>query len=190
MSGSPDVWASFTHDPRRPEHAGLRAADVDREVVHQLLTEAYADGRLDRDEFDARTTEVAGARTLGELLPLMEGLVPTSVVPAMAAHAGLLAPGEIEQAAVAKWRSERRSAVGGFVSASVICWVIWAVVMLGGFPWPIFVMLGTGMNAINTHSRRDEIVAKERRRLEKKQRRALEQRDAPTDDEDEENPDQ
>ena len=173
--GGAGVWASFTHDPRLPEHVGLRAADVDREVVHHVLTEAYADGRLDRDEFDTRSSGVVAARTLGELPPLLDGLVPTASVPAVRQGA-LLAPAGIEQAAVQKWRDERRSAVGGFVTASVICWVIWTTVMFGGFPWPIFVMLGTGMNALNTLTHRDEIVARERKRLEKKQRKALEPR--------------
>lgn len=178
--GGAGVWASFTHDPRLAEHAALRAADVDREVVHQVLTEAYADGRLDRDEFDTRSSCVVAARTLGELPPLLDGLVPTSAAPAVRQGATLATAG-IEQAAVQKWKDDRRSAVGGFVTASVICWVIWATVMFGGFPWPLFVMLGTGMNAVNTISHREAIVARERKRLEKKQRKALEPR-PPEDD--------
>jgi uncharacterized membrane protein len=167
-----DPWSSFTRDPRRPEFAELRASDADRDVVHQLLTEAYADGRLDRDEFDTRTTGVTGARTLGDLPGLLEGLVPT--VPVPAGTASLVSPDQLEERAVAKWRAERRSAIGGFVTASVICWVIWSVVMFGGFPWPLFVMLGTGINAVQTHLNRDQIVGKERHKLEKRQRRALE----------------
>lgn len=173
MTGTPELWARFTHDPRDPGHASLRAADVDRDVVHQVLAEAYADGRLDREELDARTTEVAGARTLGDLVPPLEGLVPVAAFPAIR-PGGAVPDAGIEQQADQKWRDERRSAVGGFVTASLICWVIWATVMFGGFPWPLFVMLGTGLNALNTHSQRASIVARERKRLERKQRKELE----------------
>lgn len=43
-----DAWGCFTRDPRRLEHASLRASDADREVVHRVLAESYADGRLDQ----------------------------------------------------------------------------------------------------------------------------------------------
>ena len=168
-----EVWSSFTRDPRHSQNASLRASDADRDVVRQVLTEAYADGRLDRDEFDARSSAVGEARTLGDLPPLLEGLVPTSAAPATTSGSALMTASQIEEHAVEKWRGERRSAAVGFVVASVICWTIWAVVMFGGFPWPIFVMLGTGINAVKTASSRDEIVARERRRLERKQRKAL-----------------
>ena len=184
MTGPADPWSSFTHDPRRPEHSSLRASDADREVVHQVLAEAYADGRLDREEFDARSTDVGTAKTLGDLPPLLEGLVPTVSLPVTPSGAELLSPVDLHDRAVARWRSERRSAVGGFVTASLICWVIWAVVMFGGFPWPVFVMLGTGVNALQTHFNRDEIVAKERHKLEKRQRRELD-RPPPRTEEDE-----
>jgi hypothetical protein len=69
MTSAADVWASFSHDPRVSANAVLRATDRDRDVVHQVLAEAYADGRLDRDEFDTRSAQTAAARTLGELPP-------------------------------------------------------------------------------------------------------------------------
>ena len=109
MSGAGDV-SSLTRDPRRPEHAALRASDADREVV------------------------------------------------------------------------PRREALWGFLAASLICWTIWLVGAWGpngldpGFPWPLFVMLGTGLNVGRVQFRRDDEIASERRRLEKKQRKQLEQR--------------
>ncbi len=178
-----EVWSSFTHDPRHSENASLRASDTDRDVVHQVLTEAYADGRLDREEFDARSAEVGSARTLGDLPVLLEGLVPvTPPMPYAGSADGLLTPVQIEERAVAKWREERRSAVLGFVVASVICWTIWAAVMFGGFPWPVFVMLGTGINAVKVATARAEVVSRERRRLEKRQRKALGQPWRPDDE--------
>jgi hypothetical protein len=180
-----EVWSSFTHDPRHSEHAALRASDADRDVVREVLVEAYADGRLDREEFDARSAAVASARTLGDLPGLMEGLVAsgsTALTPFGAGAPGTLSPAQIEERAVVKWREERRSAVLGFVFASVITWTIWAAVMFGGFPWPLFVMLGTGINAVKTATSRTEMVARERRRLEKRQRKALGQPWQPDED--------
>lgn len=181
MTGRPEVWASFSHDPRRAENASLRAADVDREVVHQALVEAYADGRLDRDEFDTRTSGTTAARTLGELPTLLDGLVPIAGTPALRDPSSLLSPADIEARAVQKWKEARRSAIGGFLTASIICWVIWSAVMFGGFPWPVFVMLGTGMNVVSTLSHRGSFVERERTRLEKKQRKEIERRSEPED---------
>lgn len=172
-----EVWSSFTHDPRHSENTGLRASDADRDVVRQVLTEAYADGRLDREEFDARSTAVETARMLGDLPALLEGLVPTTTGPLVAfgqTGRDLLTPAQIEERALTAWRADRREAVIGFVTASLICWTIWAAVMFGGFPWPVFVMLGTGINAIKVATSREQTLARERRELEKRQREQLE----------------
>ncbi len=50
MSDAEPAWQDFTHDPRNPGTAHLRAADRDRDLVRSMLTAAYADGRIDRDE--------------------------------------------------------------------------------------------------------------------------------------------
>ena len=73
MAGS--IWDRFEHDPRRPENAPLRASDKDRDLVHDLLGTAYAEGRLTREELDERADRVNAARTLGELPPLVSDLV-------------------------------------------------------------------------------------------------------------------
>ena len=84
-----DLWASLAHDPRDPAFAGLRASDQDREVVRAVLTSAYADGRLDRDEFDERSETVTAARTLiapfpASDLPHDPGDLPSGDRPAFA----------------------------------------------------------------------------------------------------------
>lgn len=181
MTAGGDVWSSFTRDPRLAEHAALRASDADREVVRQVLTEAYADGRLDRDEFDVRSTDVGAARTLGDIPGLVEDLVPIAAVSALPG-ASLLTDAQLHERAVEEWRSDRREALWGFLAASLICWTIWLVGSWdsGGFdpyfPWPLFVMLGTGLNVGRTQFQRSEMIASERRRLEKKQRKQLEAR--------------
>src|SRR5680860_677387 len=75
MSGS--IWERFPHDPRHPEHAPLRASDRDRDVVNDVLGAAYADGRLTPEELDERGDQVAQAKTLGELPPIIRDLVAT-----------------------------------------------------------------------------------------------------------------
>jgi hypothetical protein len=45
----------------------VRASRADRERVVDLLKAAFAQGRLDRDEFDARIGEALASRTYGEL---------------------------------------------------------------------------------------------------------------------------
>ena len=47
--------------------AGLRASRADRERVIDLLKAAFAQGWLDRDEFDARIGQALASRTYGEL---------------------------------------------------------------------------------------------------------------------------
>ncbi len=45
----------------------VRAADADRDLVAQLLTNALADGQLTVSEYDERTTAAYRAKTYGEL---------------------------------------------------------------------------------------------------------------------------
>lgn len=171
-------WHRFAHDPRATAYADLRASYVDRELVHQALSEAYADGRLDAAEFEERTDAAQSARTLGELPPLLADLVP-DLSPVVIRPGALVPPEALERRAVERWERQRREAIWGFIGPSLVCWVIWSVVMFGGFPWPLFVMLGTGLNAAATHFKRADIIAAERRRLERKQARALEKEQRP-----------
>ena len=167
MTGSADLWSSFSHDPRRSANAGLRASDGDRSVVQQVLTEAYADGRLDREEFDSRTAAAVAARTLGELPALVSDLVaPDSGSPS----APVRAPGDdLERQAVAKYESDRREAVLSFLGPSIVCVVIWLVIGADTFFWPGFVIAGTGINLMRTLITRQDMIESNRRRLEKKQ---------------------
>lgn len=162
-----DPWSSFALDPRAPGHASLRASDADREVVHQLLATAYAEGRIDRAELDERTDGVARAKTLGELPGFVSDLVVTSGLPALASRTDLVA------AARDKYARERNEALWGFLSSSVITWGIWAVVMFGEFPWPIFVTIAAGLNYLRVLTNKRSFIESEVRRLEKKERKAL-----------------
>jgi hypothetical protein len=167
MTPAAEVWASFSHDPRLGANAALRATDGDRDVVHQVLADAYADGRLDREEFDIRTTQTAAARTLGELPPLLADLVAPTPVPSGGVPPASAAV--LRQRAVAKYRADRRDAFLGFLAPSFICMVIWFAFGASQFFWPGFVIAGTGINVLSMLIRRENIIEENTRRLEKKQ---------------------
>ncbi|MCX5204507.1 DUF1707 domain-containing protein [Streptomyces sp. NBC_00237] len=69
---------------RRP----LRASDADREAVVEQLREAAAEGRLDMEELDERLGLALTAKTVAELVPLTDDLVPEEYGEREAADAG------------------------------------------------------------------------------------------------------
>lgn len=173
-----EPWGEFEHDPRSPAHEGLRASDRDREVVRRLLGDAYAAGRLDRGELDERLDATSSAVTLGDLPPLVADLVPAA--PAAPAGSTVVPSTDEERTrrAVERFEKERREALWTFVSASTVCWVIWFALGWGeladAFPWPLFVMLGTALNAARVQFQKQDIIRGEVRRQEKKERQRLE----------------
>jgi hypothetical protein len=56
----------------------LRASDADREQVATLLSTAYAEGRLTREEHDERIDQLMAAKTFDDLIPITRDLVPVS----------------------------------------------------------------------------------------------------------------
>jgi len=53
----------------------LRASDADRDQVATLLSTAYAEGRLSREEHDERIDQLMSAKTFDDLLPITQDLV-------------------------------------------------------------------------------------------------------------------
>jgi DUF1707 SHOCT-like domain len=167
-----ELWRSFPQDPREPANAPLRASDADRDRIHQVLAHAFGDGRLDQTEFEERTDVVVRARTLGELPPIVADLLPDPG-PALTPAARWTGGAPSEQA-YAAYRAQLRQAAWGFISVSLVVWVIWALTSgVDSFPWPVFVSLAAGLNVLRTLVMRGDIIAEETRRLEKKQRRQL-----------------
>jgi len=162
---SPDLWGEFAHDPRSSAYASMRASDADRDVVLRALTEAYADGRLDPDELDERTTAVQTARTLGELPVHLTDLVPAadhiSTVPAVRP----LSTQQVEAEAVVRWRRSRNDALRMWLFVSTICWTIWLITSFGGHPWPVYPMLGTAFPLLGTLVQRHDMIESNRRRI-------------------------
>lgn len=171
MSGS--IWERFPYDPRQAEHAPLRASDRDRDVANDVLGTAYADGRLSPSELDERSDQVAKAKTLGELPAVIDDLVaPTSTLsPAIR---------DTRAEAERRYRQQRQQALYSFLTPSLICWVIYVSVLLGGggtwFPWPVFVTIGTGMRFFQLATGKEDSIVSIERDLEKKERKRLEER--------------
>jgi hypothetical protein len=71
----------MTHPVPEPNNVGpiaggnLRASDADRDQVATLLSTAYAEGRLSREEHDERIDQLMAAKTFDDLLPITRDLV-------------------------------------------------------------------------------------------------------------------
>jgi hypothetical protein len=169
------IWREFEHDPRDPSYAGIRASDRDRAVVHDVLASAYAEGRLDRDELDERTTSVNAAKTYAELLPPIRDLT-ADAVPARFAPVGT---SDVRRSAEVYYAGQRRDALMGFLVPNLICWAIWFMTGHDGFIWPVFVSIPTGINLLRVLASRAEIVEKRVEKLQRRQAKALEAPETP-----------
>lgn len=190
------------------------------------MGDAFADGRLDRDELDQRLTAVGDARLLGDLLDSLSdlvldahpidpgsdeakalgagnlpgtGMARTGMAHTDAAsggsrplardHSDPLSPPlpqtyeEIDVAAREHYAKLVRASLSSFVGASAITTLVWLVVGLfsGGFSlfWPIFVMLGTGINVISTISSKRRTIEDRRRKLTRRVRKQQELDEGP-----------
>jgi hypothetical protein len=109
-----------------------RASDSERDATADQLRIAAGDGRLDHDELEERLEAAYAARTRGELDAL------TSDLPGEA-------PAEKEKRDPA-WQDEAvRARLASFIVVNTICIVIWALTDPGGYFWPVWVLLGTGI---------------------------------------------
>lgn len=170
---NPVEWDRFTHDPRQSAYAALRASDLDRSVALDAVSAAFADGRLDREEYDGRSDQVQASKTLGELVGPLRDLAPEQ------AGRDLVRSGskQVEQRAQEKYVQTRQNAFGTFLVPSLICWVVWLATTPGTAGWwPIWVTLGTSVRLIQVLVNKQAIIASERRRIERKELRAIEEK--------------
>jgi hypothetical protein len=80
----------------------MRAADADRDRVAEILGTAYSEGRLSRDEYDARLHSALSARTHADLDHLVTDLpTPQPGVPSPAATVMVTAPARTNGLAIA-----------------------------------------------------------------------------------------
>jgi hypothetical protein len=141
----------------------MRASDADREIVRTVLADAYADGRLTRQEYDDRLNTLYGSRTLGEVSALVSDLVPPDGAPRAPAP---LPTADLRKRGARKWRKDVEESFAAFLIPSIICTVIWIAVTGGGFFWPVFPMLFLGLNLVKTVVRRESVIEHEVLRLE------------------------
>ena len=117
---------------RRRERPDMRAADVDRDRVVDLLRDHRAAGRLTTDELEDRTARALEARTFGELDALLTDL-----------------PGDRrrQQRSEARRELARRAFhehLRAYVMVMVLLVAIWALTGMGYF-WPVWPALGWGI---------------------------------------------
>jgi hypothetical protein len=129
----------------------LRAADVDRQFVADLLKKALDEGRLSLHEYDDRLKETYAAVTYGDLdkqLADLPGADRAQVVPSRP-HATAVPLPPTAQA------SQQRRGIPRWVIATWSSWItvslivnaIWLATVLGGSHanyWPVWVMLPWG----------------------------------------------
>lgn len=167
------IWQAFRLDPRDPQHAALRASDADRALVSSVLADAYADGRLDAQEYDERESANLAARTLGDLPPLLSDLVTsTGRTPAVApprTHAQLRREATREQI---------RDVVGVAVASSsvfFICLIVW-IFTADGFSdfWPKWALIPTVLATMPTIAGSKAMIDSKTKRMERRQAQMLE----------------
>ena len=141
----------------------MRASDADREIVRVVLADAFADGRLTREEYDDRLNTLYGSRTLGEVSSLLTDLVPLDGPPMAPAP---LLRADYRTRGARKWRKEVEESFAAFLIPSIICTVIWIAITGGGFFWPAFPMLFLGINLVKTVVQRESVIEREVLRLE------------------------
>ncbi|MFT3889177.1 MAG: DUF1707 domain-containing protein [Arachnia sp.] len=72
------------------QRSGDPVDDVERDSLTRRLNEAYADGRITHDQYAVDMDVVYGARTLGELIPVVERMPAAPAdVPAIVQQGGL-----------------------------------------------------------------------------------------------------
>lgn len=80
------------------QRAGDEIDDVERESLTERLTNAYVEGNLEQHEYMLDLDRVSNARTLGELVPVVERLpAPVEQLPKGTEVATNVAPGEVNQ---------------------------------------------------------------------------------------------
>jgi Domain of unknown function (DUF1707)/Cell wall-active antibiotics response 4TMS YvqF len=94
--------------PQDDPKLSLRASDADREHVAEQLGRAFAEGRLSTEEHSERLEAVYGAKTMGELRPLLADL-PVEFAPPTASRSGAVAPLASGDAVVAIFGETKRT---------------------------------------------------------------------------------
>ena len=147
--------------------AAWRVSDAEREKVVELLREQTAVGRLTLGEFEERLDDVFAAKTTAELQHALRELPvapPAPVQPDTSEHD--VSDDELRR----RYRLRMRNDLAGFGVPNFVCNMIW-VLGDGGYWWPGWVLMGTGVGLIGSMLRGFD-PEKERRALLAERREA------------------
>ena len=125
----------------------IRVSDRDRERYQQVLTTAYAEGRLDELELEERLSGVLEAKFETELAPLVTDL-PAGRDLAVADAGSAASP--VAERVVAQSDDHGRGIGTAFMTAPIVCTAIYAMTDFGGYFWPMWVWLGCSIPAVAT----------------------------------------
>ena len=186
------LWSRFSADPRA--HGQVRASDADRAVVTDVLSEAYALGQIDAEEFDERSEIANRLKTLGEVPDLVQDLIVaeagevepgdlddsarTQALARLEADRVPITPEQIDAAARKYYKDRVRNALlGMFAGPAGITLAIWAFTSFaaGGFIffWPIFVILPMLFGAISQIANKESLIQSRKSELTKRARAKL-----------------
>lgn len=132
QGGGEPAWERFTADPRRPRNAATRIGHADRDLIADVLADAYAVGKLDTDEYNDRLDKAMALKTTGEILPLIGDVVGTAGEPArLPARGKKIASGILYLIA------------GSVVALNIVIWAL-ASASAGAllYFWPMWVAVG------------------------------------------------
>ena len=109
----PDVPAGGDVEGPLGAAARLLVSDADRGRFADVIGDAFAEGRLTRDEYEDRLSTTMAARTVADLVPVLEGLPPAAAASALAPLVGHIRPTPAPQApsAAAHWWPPEGSAL-------------------------------------------------------------------------------
>jgi hypothetical protein len=135
-------------------HGQLRSSHADRERAADVLKAAFAEGRLDQDEYTERVGQVHASRTYQELAALtadlpvgpLGTLFPGSPFPGSALPAVPAAPGSPAAAADAARAAERSKPVSQLAIASLFFGL--ATLLLPVLPVTLFPAIILGVAAL------------------------------------------
>lgn len=86
---------SLPPSSRYLQQPGAAVEDAEREALAKRLSDAFADGRLDQEDYMSSLDVVYGAQQLGELVPVVERLPAAAVETPNMIQGSTLPAGEI-----------------------------------------------------------------------------------------------
>lgn len=163
-------WISFPTDPRKPANTSMRATDADRDVVNAILGEAYAQGQLDRLEYEERLTTSTSLKTLGEIPELVQDLVSTGPP---TQHVNVREPASpVEK----RWQTGVGATLLSWGIVAAVTNLVWLMTSLSAgeliYYWPMWPMLGMTIAVVSALAKQAS-YGSERDRLERRRRREL-----------------